>query len=93
MRQQFLLLQVNQLSSRKHLKQPKFRANGISTFFQGSLASATATFVGHYPWFFVYNYMSEHLPKTDDFAMKLGMYFLVVSFLLRYRLWILYSLL
>jgi hypothetical protein len=50
----------------------KFRTNGISTFFQGSLASATATFVGHYPWFFVYNYMSEHLPKTDDFAMKLG---------------------
>mmetsp|Transcript_29703 Transcript_29703/g.28409 ORF Transcript_29703/g.28409 Transcript_29703/m.28409 type:complete len:301 (-) Transcript_29703:372-1274(-) len=50
----------------------KFRTNGISTFFQGSLASATATFVGHYPWFFVYNYLSEHLPKTDDFAMKLG---------------------
>lgn len=50
----------------------KFRANGIGAFFQGSLAAAAATFVGHYPWFFVYNYMSENLPKTDDFALKLG---------------------
>ena len=50
----------------------KFRTNGISAFFQGSLAAAAATFVGHYPWFFVYNYLSEALPRTDDFAMKLG---------------------
>ena len=50
----------------------KFRVNGISAFFQGSLAAAAATFVGHYPWFFVYNYLSDALPRTDDFAMKLG---------------------
>lgn len=50
----------------------KFRSNGPSTFFQGSLASAAATFVGHYPWFFVYNYLSATLPKYDDTLMKLG---------------------
>lgn len=50
----------------------KFKVAGPSTFFQGALASAAATFVGHYPWFFVYNYLSEHLPKYDDTAKKLG---------------------
>lgn len=50
----------------------KFRANGIRTFYQGALASAAATFVGHYPWFFVYNYLSAVLPKYDDTLKKLG---------------------
>eukprot|EP00349_Pseudokeronopsis_sp_Brazil_P009453 CAMPEP_0202971594 /NCGR_PEP_ID=MMETSP1396-20130829/28524_1 /ASSEMBLY_ACC=CAM_ASM_000872 /TAXON_ID= /ORGANISM="Pseudokeronopsis sp., Strain Brazil" /LENGTH=294 /DNA_ID=CAMNT_0049701117 /DNA_START=58 /DNA_END=942 /DNA_ORIENTATION=+ len=50
----------------------KFRSNGPSTFFQGALASAGATFVGHYPWFFVYNALSASLPKYDDLLMKLG---------------------
>lgn len=50
----------------------KFRANGPSTFFQGALASAAATFVGHYPWFFVYNYLSAVLPKYDETLPKLG---------------------
>jgi hypothetical protein len=50
----------------------KFRTSGPSTFFQGALASAAATFVGHYPWFFVYNYLSSVLPKYDDTPRKLG---------------------
>lgn len=50
----------------------KFRVAGPSTFFQGSLAAAGATFVGHYPWFFVYNYLNAHLPKYDDTVKKLG---------------------
>lgn len=50
----------------------KARTNGPSAFFQGAMASAVATFVGHYPWFFVYNYLSEHLPKYDDTLKKLG---------------------
>ena len=41
-------------------------------FYYGSLASASATFVGHYPWFFVYNYLSEHLPRGTDTLSKLG---------------------
>lgn len=50
----------------------KFKVNGPSAFFQGALASAAATFVGHYPWFFVYNYLSATLPKYDDTVKKLG---------------------
>ena len=36
----------------------KFKVAGPSTFYHGSIAAASATFVGHYPWFFVYNYLS-----------------------------------
>ncbi len=50
----------------------KFKVNGPSTFFQGALASAAATFVGHYPWFFVYNYMNAALPKYDETWKKLS---------------------
>jgi hypothetical protein len=50
----------------------KFRTVGPSTFFQGAIASAVATFVGHYPWFFVYNYLNAVLPKYDETIKKLG---------------------
>lgn len=50
----------------------KFRANGPTVFYHGALAAASATFVGHYPWFFTYNYLSEVLPKSDDPLGKLG---------------------
>merc|ERR1711871_197241 len=50
----------------------KFRANGPSVFYHGALAAASATFVGHYPWFFTYNYLGEALPKTDDPLGKLA---------------------
>lgn len=35
----------------------KFKANGISAFYQGGIASAVATVVGHYPWFVTNNYL------------------------------------
>jgi hypothetical protein len=51
----------------------KFRANGPSTFFHGSLAATAATFVGHYPWFATYNYLNAVLPKyQEDPLKKLG---------------------
>ena len=50
----------------------KFKVNGPSTFFQGSIAASVATFVGHYPWFFVYNYLNSVLPKYNDTMSKLG---------------------
>jgi hypothetical protein len=49
----------------------KAKVAGPSAFFHGALAAATATFVGHYPWFFVYNYLSANLPRYDDLPMKL----------------------
>jgi len=50
----------------------KIKIGGPQVFWYGSIASASATFVGHYPWFFVYNYLSANLPKYDDMMMKLG---------------------
>ena len=50
----------------------KLKANGPSTLFHGSLAAAAATFVGHYPWFFVYNYLSENLPSGNGNLMVVG---------------------
>jgi len=32
----------------------------------------TATFVGHYPWFFTYNFLSEKIPKQEDPLSELG---------------------
>ena len=50
----------------------KFKAIGPSAFFQGSIAASAATFVGHYPWFFVYNYLSASLPRYEDTLSKLA---------------------
>ena len=50
----------------------KFRVAGTSTFFQGAIAASAATFVGHYPWFFVYNYLSEVLPRYEETPKKLA---------------------
>eukprot|EP00607_Mallomonas_marina_P005558 CAMPEP_0182427398 /NCGR_PEP_ID=MMETSP1167-20130531/17142_1 /TAXON_ID=2988 /ORGANISM="Mallomonas Sp, Strain CCMP3275" /LENGTH=290 /DNA_ID=CAMNT_0024609601 /DNA_START=138 /DNA_END=1007 /DNA_ORIENTATION=- len=50
----------------------KVRTTGPQIFWYGSLAAASATFVGHYPWFFTYNLLSEKLPKTNDPVGKLA---------------------
>jgi hypothetical protein len=50
----------------------KFRAKGPSVFYHGSLAAASATAVGHYPWFFVSNVLQEKLPKAEGTAGKLA---------------------
>jgi len=50
----------------------KLKVKGPSVFWYGALAASSATFVGHYPWFFVYNYLNEHLPKFDDKLSTLG---------------------
>lgn len=51
----------------------KVKTTGPQVFWYGALASASATFVGHYPWFFVYNSLNEYLPKyEDDKLMKLA---------------------
>lgn len=50
----------------------KVKTNGILSVYNGSVAAASATFVGHYPWFFTYNYLSEKIPKQDDRIQELG---------------------
>ena len=50
----------------------KVKASGPTVLYHGALASASATFVGHYPWFFTYNYLSEKIPKQDTQLGELG---------------------
>ena len=50
----------------------KVKVEGIPALYHGSLASASATFVGHYPWFFTYNFLSEKIPKQEDQLKELG---------------------
>lgn len=50
-------------------------AEGPAPLYQGALASAAATAVGHFPWYTTYNYLNEALPeisKTDDLLLSLG---------------------
>ena len=44
---------------------------GVPILWYGALGSASATFVGHYPWFFTYNYLQERIPESEDFLGKL----------------------
>ena len=62
-------MQVNGKNSFKILSN-KFKKKGIPVFYNGSLASASATFVGHYPWFFTYNYLNENIDNYDDNHLK-----------------------
>eukprot|EP00547_Thalassionema_nitzschioides_P006186 CAMPEP_0194220554 /NCGR_PEP_ID=MMETSP0156-20130528/28680_1 /TAXON_ID=33649 /ORGANISM="Thalassionema nitzschioides, Strain L26-B" /LENGTH=289 /DNA_ID=CAMNT_0038950641 /DNA_START=26 /DNA_END=895 /DNA_ORIENTATION=- len=50
----------------------KVKINGPLSLYNGSLAAASATFVGHYPWFFTYNALSEYIPRQDTQVAELG---------------------
>jgi len=50
----------------------KIKLGGPTTLYNGALAAASATFVGHYPWFATYNYLSEQIPKQDTQVKELG---------------------
>ncbi len=52
--------------------QAKYAKTGVRVFYQGALAASTATFVGHYPWFFMYNLLSESLPEQPTTFANLG---------------------
>ncbi|KAF9523304.1 mitochondrial carrier domain-containing protein [Crepidotus variabilis] len=45
---------------------------GIRTLWYGALATAAATFVGHYPWFGTYNYLEAHLPEAHSTLQNLS---------------------
>ena len=52
----------------------KIKKGGIGVLWHGSIGAMSATFVGHYPWFFTYNYLQEALPKVDKKKDGLAMY-------------------
>jgi hypothetical protein len=43
----------------------KFKNSGPRIFFNGAIAASAATFVGHYPWFFIYNLLNARLPRYE----------------------------
>ena len=63
------ILQVEGKNGLSTLRQKYIRGGGfprgVPVFWYGAIGSASATFVGHYPWFFTYNYLQEHLPTRD----------------------------
>ncbi|KAF5349984.1 hypothetical protein D9756_009082 [Leucocoprinus leucothites] len=50
----------------------RIRKYGIGTMWYGAIATAAATFVGHYPWFGMYNFLTAHLPEAHTVMQKLG---------------------
>ena len=50
----------------------RVRSSGFTAVFHGSMGAAGATFVGHYPWFATYNYLSDKIPVPEDRLHKLG---------------------
>lgn len=64
-------MQVNGSNGMKILRD-KIRVNGYGTLYHGSLAAAGSTLVGHFPWFFTYNYLNTTIPKQDSNLKNLG---------------------
>ena len=58
-------LQVEGKNGLKLLKN-KIMTNNPFILYHGTLASMSATFIGHYPWFLTYNLLNQKLPKYDE---------------------------
>lgn len=43
---------------------------GLALLFNGALAASAATFVGHFPWFLTYNYLSDSLPHAEEIVLR-----------------------
>lgn len=64
-------LQVNGANGLSKLR-TKFKTNGIRVFYHGALGAFGATYVGHFPWFFTYNYLDEKLDTYDSKLKTFG---------------------
>lgn len=53
------------------LLRARVKKYGIGSLWYGALATAAATFVGHYPWFGTYNFLNENLPLPETLPQKL----------------------
>jgi len=50
----------------------KIHTNGVGVLFHGSAAAASASVVGHFPWFFTYNFLKQNLPAAESTMGDLG---------------------
>lgn len=48
----------------------KVRTSGFPVLYHGAAASFSATFVGHFPWFFTFNFLQARVPTYDDTVRK-----------------------
>ena len=44
----------------------KIKTNGIRALYHGSMGAFGATLIGHFPWFYTYNFLSENIPKPEE---------------------------
>jgi hypothetical protein len=58
-------LQVNGKDGLKQLR-IKVANHGPGVLYHGSMASGLSTTVGHFPWFFTYNYLNELFPRKEE---------------------------
>ncbi|KAJ0161496.1 hypothetical protein CTA2_6124 [Colletotrichum tanaceti] len=43
----------------------RVKTHGVGSLWWGAFATAAATFVGHYPWFATYNYLTANIPEPE----------------------------
>jgi hypothetical protein len=48
----------------------KFKLGGPSIFYHGSLGAFGATYLGHFPWYYTFNYLNKTLPQYEDSLPK-----------------------
>ncbi|RFU78264.1 mitochondrial carrier [Trichoderma arundinaceum] len=61
------------------LLRQRIKEHGVSTLWWGAFATAGATFVGHYPWFATYNFLTEAIQepaKSELFLWLLRLAFI-----------------
>lgn len=63
-------MQVNGTKGIQILKN-NIKTNNVFVLYNGAMAASSATFVGHFPWFFTYNYLDNKLPTySNDSILK-----------------------
>ena len=57
----------------------KVKTGGIRVLYHGSLGACGATIMGHFPWFYTHNFLSKHIPKSeeDNIIKKMSRYALI----------------
>jgi hypothetical protein len=64
-------MQVHGSQSGVEILTLKVRQNGLGTLFHGAGAVAVATWMGHFPWFLMYNTMQQRLPEAQTTTGKM----------------------
>ncbi|KAG9242653.1 mitochondrial carrier domain-containing protein [Calycina marina] len=51
------------------LLRQRIKIHGMGSLWWGAIATAAATFIGHYPWFATYNFLTERIPEPDKHSI------------------------